>query len=210
MEPLGYLLGKARHSRFQSVNKDTAVRSCSWLDVLKGSLVKQKLGAIIEQVAPNRAKTLAVKEKWVLAQPTLSLQEKAPEIPPAFYLFIYLLGPISTPQRSKSLIKIKRDEYNFFFPNQGERNIRSRKRKIESGIALHSKCRTKVLCTGWKWAHLWLWASWQPRQQGKWPPENKKWYAWVRCTLSWRWMLTAVCPDGNTVLGPQPHLTIMH
>lgn len=28
-EPLGYLLGKARHSRFQSVNKETAVRSCS-------------------------------------------------------------------------------------------------------------------------------------------------------------------------------------
>lgn len=58
--------------------------------MLKGSLVKQKLGAIIEQVAPNRAKTLAVKEKRVLAQPTLYLQKKAPEIPPAFYLFIYL------------------------------------------------------------------------------------------------------------------------
>jgi hypothetical protein len=28
-EPLGYLLGKARHSRFQSVNKETALRICS-------------------------------------------------------------------------------------------------------------------------------------------------------------------------------------
>jgi hypothetical protein len=31
--------------------------------VLKGSLVKQELGAVIEQVVPSRAKILAVKEK---------------------------------------------------------------------------------------------------------------------------------------------------
>lgn len=62
-EPLGYLLGKARHSRFQSVNKETALRICSWLDGLKGSLVKQELGTVIEQVVPSRAKTLAMKEK---------------------------------------------------------------------------------------------------------------------------------------------------
>lgn len=110
-EPLGYLLGKARHSRFQSVNKETAVRSCSWLDVLKGSLVKQEPGAVIEQAVPSRAKTLAVKEKRVSAPPTLSLQKKAPEIPPAFYLCIYLFSPTSGPQRSEPLRKRKQGKY---------------------------------------------------------------------------------------------------
>lgn len=117
-EPLGYLLGKARHSGFQSVNKETAVKSCSWLDVLKGSLVKQELGTVIEQVAPSRAKTLAVKEKGALVQPTLSLQKKAPEIPPAFYLFTQLvscvLSSISTAWKSDSFTEIKQYKYVIF------------------------------------------------------------------------------------------------
>lgn len=46
-----------------------------------------------------------------LAQPTLSLQKKTPEILPPFILFIYyLFSPISTPYKSESLTEIKKPE----------------------------------------------------------------------------------------------------